>query len=108
MDQNRILETLEAHRDRLRALGLHRIGLFGSHARGEARKDSDFDFLVEFEPGAKTFDNYMGLKELLEALFETPVDLVAPETLKARLREGILRETVYAPGFHADMAEDFS
>ncbi len=98
-DRDRILETLKAHRDQLQALGLHRIGLFGSHARGEAREDSDLDFLVEFAPGAKTFDNYMDLKELLEELFEGPVDLVAPETLKARLREGILRETVYAPGF---------
>lgn len=99
MDRDRILETLGAHRDQLRALGLHRIGLFGSRARGEAREGSDFDFLVEFEPGAKTFDNYMDLKELLEELFEAPVDLVIPETLKSRLREGILRETVYAPGF---------
>lgn len=99
MDRDRILETLEAHRVQLRALGLHRIGLFGSHARGEARKGSDLDFLVEFEPGAKTFDNYMDLKDLLEELFGAPVDLVVPETLKARLREGILRETVYAPGF---------
>lgn len=99
MDRDRILETLEAHRDQLRALGLRRIGLFGSYAHGEARQGSDLDFLVEFRPGAKTFDNYMDLKALLEDLFGTPVDLVVPETLKNRLREGILRETVYAPGF---------
>ncbi len=99
MNRDSILETLEAHRDQLRALGLHRIGLFGSHARGETRQGSDLDFLVEFAPGAKTFDNYMDLKAILEDLFGAPVDLVILETLKARLREGILRETVYAPGF---------
>ncbi len=96
--REQILETLGAHQQPLRALGVHRIGLFGSHARGEALEGSDLDFLVDFKPGAKTFDNYMDLKILLEDLFETPVDLVVPETLKARLREGILRETVYAPG----------
>jgi len=93
-----ILETLEAHRFPLRALGVRRIGLFGSHARGEARENSDLDFLVEFEAGTKTFDNYMDVKALLEDLFGTHVDLVVPETLKTRLREGILREAVYAAG----------
>lgn len=96
--REQILETLEAHRQPLRKLGVHRIGLFGSHVRGEAQEGSDLDFLVDFEQGAKTFDNYMDLKILLEDLFEARVDLVVPETLKARLREGILQETVYAPG----------
>jgi predicted nucleotidyltransferase len=99
LDRDRIFEALGAHRAQLQVLGLRRIGLFGSCARGEAREDSDLDFLVEFAPGTKTFDNYMGTKELLEDLFGAPVDLVIPETLKARLREGIFRETVYAPGF---------
>lgn len=96
--RQQILKTLEAHQQPLRALGVHRIGLFGSHARGEALEGSDLDFLVDFEPGAKSFDNYMDLKILLEDLFEARVDLVVPETLKPRLREGILRETIYAPG----------
>jgi predicted nucleotidyltransferase len=98
LDRPRILETLARHQELLRALGVRRIGLFGSSARGEARETSDLDFLVEFEPGAKTFDHYMDLKELLEGLFSTRVDLVLPETLKARLRDTILRETVYAQG----------
>jgi predicted nucleotidyltransferase len=97
-NRDAILEDLGAHRKRLHAFGVRRIGLFGSQARGEATEASDLDFLVEFEPGTKTFDNYMDLKAFLEDLFRTQVDLVVPETLKDRLREGILRETVYAPG----------
>jgi len=93
-----ILETVTENRSSLRALGVRRLGLFGSHARGEARENSDLDFLVEFQAGAKTFDNYMDLKDLLEGLFGTHVDLVVPETLKPRLRDLVLRETVYAPG----------
>jgi predicted nucleotidyltransferase len=30
----------------------HRIAVFGSVAKGEARPDSDLDLLVDFEPGA--------------------------------------------------------
>lgn len=98
-ERDRILQTLASQQALLYALGVRRIGLFGSHARGDARETSDLDFLVEFEPGGKTFDHYMDLKELLEGLFDTKVDLVIAETIKARLRERILRETVYAPGF---------
>ena len=36
--------------------------------------------------------------EFLEDLFERPVDLVLANTLKPRLRESILRETVHAQG----------
>jgi hypothetical protein len=98
--QNReqILETLAERHSSLHALGVRRIGLFGSYARGEARENSDLDFLIEFQAGAKTFDNYMDLKALLEDLFDTHVDLVVPETLKPRLRDAVLRETVYASG----------
>jgi hypothetical protein len=69
-----ILETLAEHRSSLHALGVRRLGLFGSHARGEARENSDLDVLVEFQAGAKTFDNYMGLKALIEDLFGTHVE----------------------------------
>ena len=96
---NQILQTLAGHRDAIRALGARRLGLFGSQARGEATDKSDLDFLVEFEPGAKTFDNYMDLKAFLEDLFSRPVDLVVSDVIKPRLREAILRETIYAPGF---------
>ena len=98
-ERDRILQTLADQQALLRALGVRRIGLFGSHARGEAHETSDLDFLIDFEPGRKSFDHYMDLKDLLESLFEARVDLVLTETLKERLREGILRETIYAPGF---------
>lgn len=98
-ERDSILQALADRQELLLALGVRRIGLFGSQARGEARETSDLDILVEFAPGGKTFDHYMDLKELLEGLFGTKVDLVVAEAIKARLRERILSETVYAPGF---------
>jgi uncharacterized protein len=98
MSTDEILQTLARHSTTIRSFGARRLGLFGSQARGGASPDSDLDFLVEFEPGAKTFDSYMGLKEFLEDLFGRKVDLVVSEVLKPRLREGVLREAVYAPG----------
>ena len=46
----------------------------------------------------KTFDNYMDLKEFLEELFGCKVDLVMKDAIKPRLREPILKETIYAQG----------
>ena len=91
-----ILKTLGDHREEVRRFGVRSLGLFGSAARGEARTTSDLDFLVEFEN--PNFDTYMELLEFLEKLFGHPVDLVLANTLKPRLRESILRETVHAPG----------
>lgn len=91
-----ILETLARHEPRLRALGVQRLALFGSAARGELRETSDLDFVVEFK--RKTFDAYMDLKALLEDLFGRKVDLVLADAIKPRLRAAILDEAVHAPG----------
>ena len=92
-----IFQILESYREKLRALGVRKLGLFGSWARGERSETSDLDFLVELEH--ETFDSYMDLKAFLEDLFEAEVDLVLVDAIKPRLRDTILGETIYAPGF---------
>jgi len=91
-----VLGRLEENREAVRRFGVRSLGLFGSVARGEGTTSSDLDFVVEFE--RNTFDAYMGLKEFLEGLFDCPVDLVLAHTLKPRLREPVLRETIHAQG----------
>ncbi|MDR3133177.1 MAG: nucleotidyltransferase domain-containing protein [Prevotellaceae bacterium] len=58
--------------------------LFGSILTDKFSADSDIDFLVNFGRVDlfHYFDNYMGLKESLEALFRRPVDLVEEKTVK--------------------------
>jgi predicted nucleotidyltransferase len=91
-----VLGLIEQNREGLKKLGVRRLGLFGSCARGEATATSDLDFVVEF--ANKSFDAYMDLKTFLENLFGCRVDVVLSETIKPRLRPIIQRETVYAPG----------
>ncbi len=93
----KIFQILEPYQEKLRTMGVRKLGLFGSWARGDSKESSDLDFLVELEQ--ETFRSYMGLKIFLEDLFETEVDLVLVDAIKPRLRDTILGETIYAPGF---------
>jgi predicted nucleotidyltransferase len=92
-----VLRLIEQNHVALKKLGVRRLGLFGSCARGEATAESDLDFVVEFSD--KSFDAYMELKSFLEDLFRSRVDLVTVSSIKPRLLPIIQRETVYASGF---------
>ncbi|MCC7479322.1 nucleotidyltransferase family protein [bacterium] len=91
-----ILARLAGHSQELRELGVKRIGLFGSVVRGEARTDSDLDFLVDMQP--RTFDSYFDLLEFLEALFECKIDLVMKDALHERLSPFVMGEVRYLEG----------
>lgn len=72
--------------------GVRSISVFGSVARGDAKVDSDVDFLVEFEPGRSLFD-LLHLQDDLEDLLGRAVDVVSVGGLKPR-DERIRREAV--------------
>jgi predicted nucleotidyltransferase len=91
-----ILKQLSASKGDFRSMGVKRIALFGSFARGDPRKDSDVDVLVEFRKGMKTFDGYMDLKFFLEEMFGRNVDLVLKDAIKPGLKRSILDGAVYA------------
>jgi predicted nucleotidyltransferase len=91
-----VLATLAREIGALKGFGVRRLSLFGSTARGEARPESDLDFLVDFD--RKTFRNYMGLADFLEGLFGHKVDLVIREMIKPLVRERVLAEAQDVPG----------
>jgi predicted nucleotidyltransferase len=90
------LKILYQSRDRLKTLGVRKIGLFGSFVRGEQHPDSDIDLLVEFEAGQKTFDAFMELSFLLEEVFQRRIELVTVESLSPYIGPHILKEVEYA------------
>lgn len=92
-----VLQRLQEHQEELRALGVRRIGLFGSFVREEQTPESDVDVLVEFQPGQKSFDHFMELAFLLEELFQRRVELVTPESLSPYLGPHILSEVQDVP-----------
>jgi predicted nucleotidyltransferase len=90
-----IFKILQEHREHIKALGVQRLGIFGSFVRGEQTEQSDVDILVQFAPGKKSFDNFIQLAFLLEELLHRRVELVTVESVSPYIRPYILREVEY-------------
>ncbi len=87
-----IISRLNGIEDQIRSLGVRRLALFGSVARGEDHPESDVDILVSFDPALKTYDNYFALCELLEGVLERSVDVVTLQALSPYIGPHILAE----------------
>jgi len=75
MEQREIIALLRNEKRTLQEkFGLISIGLFGSHAKGNQRPESDVDLLVELSEAR--FDSLVGLQIYLERLLEKPVEVV--------------------------------
>jgi predicted nucleotidyltransferase len=92
-----IISVIQKNRDKIKAFGVKKLGLFGSFVRGEQRLDSDIDLLVEFKAEQKTFDNFIQLSFFLEDMFKQPVELVTPESLSPYLGPYIIEEVEDVP-----------
>jgi predicted nucleotidyltransferase len=71
------------------------IGVFGSYVRGEQKRGSDVDVLVEFEDDAEIgFFKFLDLEEFLSKKLGVKVDLVMKDALKPYIGKRILEEVV--------------
>lgn len=84
-----------------RRFGVARLDVFGSAATDTFNASkSDLDFLVSFNDSAKAaaFDNYFGLRERLEDIFNRPIDLITAASVRnpyLRLEIDAQRLSVY-------------
>ncbi len=89
------LEKLKAIKAELqRNYFIKRIGIFGSHIRGEEGPNSDLDILVEFYKPIDMF-KFVELESFLSDQLNAKVDLVSKKALKPFIGKRILREVVY-------------
>lgn len=74
--------------------GIAYLGLFGSHARGEASKNSDVDLLVDHLPDSpiNSLFDHMGVEELLEELLQQKVDLVTKQSIHPYIKKYVYRD----------------
>ena len=64
--------------------GVRELSLFGSRARGNARADSDYDFLVVFDrtKAGRLSDRYFGLLFFLEDQLASRIDLLEENAIR--------------------------
>lgn len=92
---NEIKNILDAHKKDLeKKYNVKEIGIFGSYVRGEQRKKSDLDILVEFSetPGLFTF---VELEDYISEMLGMKIDLVMKDALKPHIGKHILKEVIY-------------
>ena len=73
--------------------GARKVRVFGSVARGTARRGSDVDFLVEMEEGRSLLDHAALILDL-ERLLKRPVDVASERGLRRPLRKEVLRDAI--------------
>jgi hypothetical protein len=73
--------------------GAQKVRVFGSVVRGDARPDSDIDFLVDMEGGRSLLD-LVKLSQDLEELLHRKVDVLTDGGLSPHLEQHIHAEAV--------------
>ncbi len=95
MNNRDIMQFLREHRAEFMTMGVAKIGLFGSYARGDAREDSDIDIAVELS-GPHRADSFFRLLHFLEDGLRKKIDLGIESSLKTPVKNRILKEIIYA------------
>jgi predicted nucleotidyltransferase len=74
--------------------GAYNVRVFGSVARGEAREDSDVDFLIDYKLEKISPWFPAGLMLDLETLLQRKIDVATVDMLKERIRDRVLQEAI--------------
>ena len=91
MDQSEIKNIILSH---LKGYDPIKVGIFGSFARGDNKKGSDIDILVEFKESPSLL-TLIKLENELSELLGVKVDLVTTGSLKnKRIKKSIQKDLI--------------
>jgi len=78
----------------LKKYGIKKAGIFGSYARGDQKKKSDVDILVEIKDSKMSLLGVIKIENELEDVPGLKVDLVEYKSLNHLIKNRILKEEV--------------
>jgi len=76
----------------LKSRGIRKAGIFGSYARGEQKKGSDIDILIEPPKGIGF--GFVGIEMDLEKSLNKKVDVITYKYISPYLKDKILKEEI--------------
>lgn len=93
MDAQVVVDKLMSQKDALKALGLLRLSLFGSTARGQATEESDIDLAVTLDPDAGIdLFRFAAIREQLARILGREVDMIVEPARSMRMQAEIDRD----------------
>ncbi len=93
-DREEVIRVLRSRLPELqKSYSVCTLAVFGSYARGDTRRASDLDLLVEFEQPPSLL-RFIRLEQHLSDLLGVKVDLVMKDALKPAIGRRILQELV--------------
>ena len=89
MKRDEAINRLQQHEADLKRLGVERLYLFGSTARGEATDESDVDLFFDYEKGKLGLFELMDVKEYAASILGRKTDIMTRDSLHKMLRQNI-------------------
>lgn len=95
MSRKEIIARLQRDADAIREMGATALYLFGSAGRDEARKDSDLDLFIDYDPARRfSLIDLVGIKQFLEERMATEIDITTRDSLHPLLKDEIEQSSV--------------
>jgi predicted nucleotidyltransferase len=84
MTRAKTIAKLKQRRADIRAKGVVHLALFGSRMRGDHRKDSDLDVLVDIDPSLPRFSliDLVSVKNRIDEILGLETNIVERKTIK--------------------------
>ena len=89
MTREEAIDRLLEHEAELKRLGVEKLYLFGSTARGEAGDNSDVDLFFDYPKGRLGLYELMDVKEYTASILGVKTDIMTRDSLHKILRQRI-------------------
>ena len=100
--EKELLNKIKIEKEKLLKDGFKIIGIFGSHAKNNQKKDSDIDLLYDIEPlfiqkysGFEAFSKLSEIKESLQIALNTKVDIASIDNNSKTFQKYALKDVSY-------------
>src|SRR3984893_3764137 len=89
MPRDEAISRLQQHEADLKRLGVERLYMFGSTARGGAKDASDIDLFFDYQKGKLGVFELMDVKEFAARILGRKTDIMTRDSLHKTLRQAI-------------------